>query len=148
MSGSRSRGRCAIADASAKLFPDYIGYNYRMDGFQGAVLRVKLKHLDEWTGKRQEFSALYRKLLANARVEFPQDDPQNESVYHLFVVYVENRDAVRAALEARGVQSAIHYPVPLHLQAAYAALGHRRGAFPHAERLFASACSSVPCSPK
>lgn len=119
--------------SSRRYFHDYVGYNYRMDGFQGAVLRVKLKHLDEWTGKRQEFSALYRKLLADARVEFPKDDPQNESVYHLFVVYVENRDAVRAALETAGVQSAVHYPIPLHLQKAYAALGHKRGSFPHAE---------------
>jgi dTDP-4-amino-4,6-dideoxygalactose transaminase len=122
-----------------RYFHDYIGYNYRMDGFQGAVLRVKLKHLNEWTAKRQEFSELYRKLLANARVEFLQDDPRDESVYHLFVVYVDNRDAVRAALEARGVQNAIHYAVPVHLQKAYASLGHQRGSFPHAER----ACDRV-----
>jgi len=117
-----------------RYFHDDIGYNYRMDGFQGAVLRIKLKHLGQWTTKRQDFSALYRKLLAPARLDLPQDDPRNESVYHLFVVYVENRDAVRTALEARGIQSAIHYPIPLHLQKAYAALDHRRGDFPHAER--------------
>ena len=121
--------------STRRYFHDYIGYNYRMDGFQGAVLRVKLKHLDEWTARRQELSALYRKLLANARVEFPQEDPRNESVDHLFVVYVENRDAVRAALETRGVQSAIHYPMPLHLQKACAPLGYKRGSFPHAERV-------------
>jgi dTDP-4-amino-4,6-dideoxygalactose transaminase len=125
--------------SARRYFHDYIGYNYRMDGFQGAVLRVKLKHLDEWTAKRQKLSALYRKLLRNARVEFPQDEPRDESVYHLFVVYVENRDAVRAALEARGVQSAVHYPMPLHLQQAYAALGYKRGSFPHAEH----ACEHV-----
>jgi dTDP-4-amino-4,6-dideoxygalactose transaminase len=122
-----------------RYFHDHVGYNYRMDGFQGAVLRVKLKHLNEWTAKRQEFSQLYRKLLANARVEYLQDDPRDESVYHLFVVYVDNRDAVRAALEARGVQTAIHYPVPVHLQEAYVALGYRRGAFPHTDR----ACDRV-----
>ena len=122
-----------------RYFHDRIGYNYRMDGFQGAVLRVKLKHLDEWTAKRQEFSALYRKWLANARVEFPQDDPRNENACHLFVVYVENRDAVRAALEARGIQSAIHYPVPLHLQKACGAFGSPRGSFPRVER----ACERV-----
>ena len=125
--------------STRRYFHDQIGYNYRMDGFQGAVLRVKLKHLDEWTAKRREFSALYRKLLADARVELPRDNPRNESVYHLFVVYVENRDAVRAALEARGIQSAIHYPIPLHLQKAYASLGYGRGSFPHAER----ACDRV-----
>ncbi|HUI06851.1 MAG TPA: DegT/DnrJ/EryC1/StrS family aminotransferase [Verrucomicrobiae bacterium] len=122
-----------------RYFHDQIGYNYRMDGIQGAVLRVKLKHLDEWTAKRQRFSGRYRTVLANARVECPEDDPQNETVYHLFVVYVENRDAVRAALETRGIQSAIHYPIPLHLQKAYAPLGYRRGSFPHAER----ACERV-----
>jgi dTDP-4-amino-4,6-dideoxygalactose transaminase len=126
-----------------RYFHDYIGYNYRMDGFQGAVLRVKLNHLAEWTAKRREFSALYRKLLHRAKVEFPQDDPDDESVYHLFVVYVENRDAVRAALEKRGVQSAIHYPMPLHLQQACASLGYKCGSFPHAER----ACDRVMSLP-
>ena len=125
--------------STRRYFHDTVGYNYRMDGFQGAVLRVKLKHLAEWTAKRQEISTLYRKLLSNARVEFPQDDPRNESVYHLFVAYVENRDAVRAALESRGVQTAVHYPMPLHLQQAYAPLGYKRGSFPHAER----ACERV-----
>jgi dTDP-4-amino-4,6-dideoxygalactose transaminase len=125
--------------SARRYFHDYVGYNYRMDGFQGAVLRVKLKHLDEWTAKRQELSALYRNVLAKARVELPQDDPRDESVYHLLVVYVENRDAIRAALEARGVQSAVHYPMPLHLQQAYAALGYKRGSFPRAEH----ACNRV-----
>ena len=118
-----------------RYFHDYIGYNYRMDGFQGAVLRVKLRHLDEWTAKRQEYCRLYRQLLTDACVEIPEDDPRNESVYHLFVVYVESRDTVRAALEAKGIQSAIHYPMPLHLQKACAALGYGRGSFPHAERV-------------
>lgn len=129
--------------STRRYFHDCVGYNYRMDGFQGAVLRVKLKHLDEWTAKRQQFAALYRKLLKNARAEFPQDDPRDESVYHLFVVYVENRDAVRTALETRGVQSAIHYPMPLHLQQAFAALGYKRGSFPHAEH----ACEHVIALP-
>lgn len=122
-----------------RYFHDQIGYNYRMDGFQGAVLRVKLRHLDEWTAKRQEFSSLYRKTLTNTRLELPGDDPRSECVYHLFVVYVDNRDAVRATLEARGVQNAIHYPVPVHLQKAYASLDHQQGSFPHTER----ACERV-----
>jgi dTDP-4-amino-4,6-dideoxygalactose transaminase len=126
-----------------RYFHDYVGYNYRMDGFQGAVLRIKLKHLDEWTSKRQDFSALYRQILSTARVEFPHDDPRDESVYHLLVVYVENRDAVRSALEAHGIQSAVHYPIPLHLQKAYAALGYQPGSFPHAER----ACDRVISMP-
>lgn len=118
---------------------DVIGFNYRMDGFQGAVLRVKLRHLAEWTRKRQEFGALYRRLLAGARVDLPVDDPQDECVYHLCVAYVENRDAVRAGLEERGVQSAIHYPIPVHRQKAYAALGYGPGSLPQTER----ACARV-----
>jgi dTDP-4-amino-4,6-dideoxygalactose transaminase len=117
-----------------RYYHDRVGYNYRMDGFQGAVLRVKLKHLGDWTARRIEISRLYRQILAGAQVEIPQDHPQSESVYHLFVVYAENRDAVRSALEKRGVATAIHYPVPVHLQKAYAGLGHSRGSFPHTER--------------
>jgi dTDP-4-amino-4,6-dideoxygalactose transaminase len=118
---------------------NHIGYNYRMDGFQGAVLRVKLKRFDAWTARRQEIARLYQNLLAGSRVTAPQDDPRSESVYHQFVIYVENRDAVRAALEARGVQTAVHYPRPVHLQKAYGWLGHKPGSFPNTER----ACDRV-----
>ncbi len=111
-----------------------IGYNYRMDGFQGAVLRVKMKRLDSWTARRREIATLYNKRLATSGVTLLRDDEWAESVHHLFVVYVENRDAVRAALEERGVQTAVHYPRPLHLQKAYSSLGYRRGDFPNTER--------------
>jgi dTDP-4-amino-4,6-dideoxygalactose transaminase len=97
-------------------------------------LRVKLKRLEQWNARRKEIAALYRSVLQGARVEIPLDDPRDERVYHLFVVYVERRDAVRAALEARGVHTAIHYPRPVHLQPAFAALGFGRGSLPHAER--------------
>jgi len=118
---------------------DHIGWNYRMDGFQGAVLRVKLRHLEEWTKRRLDLTGLYRERLAGAGVTRPQDDPRGDTIYHLFVVYVDDRDAVRAALEARGVHTAIHYPVPVHLQKAYEWLGHGPGSFPHTER----ACARV-----
>ena len=118
---------------------DTIGYNYRMDGFQGAVLRIKLKRLDRWTARRQEISAGYRKELAGTRAVLPRDDAQAESVYHLFVVYVDNRDRIRSALDARGVETAIHYPKPVHLQKAYSRLGHGAGSFPNTER----ACDRV-----
>jgi dTDP-4-amino-4,6-dideoxygalactose transaminase len=122
-----------------RYYHDHIGWNYRMDGFQGAVLRVKLKHLEEWTTRRLEIVRRYRERLAGARVTRPQDDPRGESAYHLFVVYVEERDRVRADLEARGVHTAIHYPVPIHLQKAYEWLGHGPGSFPNTER----ACDRV-----
>ena len=128
---------------TSRYFHDHVGYNYRMDGFQGAVLRVKLRHLDAWTRRRQEIVRLYRERLVGARAGLPQDDPRGESVYHLFVVYVENRDAVRAALEARGVHTAIHYPRPVHLQKAYAGLGLTSGSLPHTER----ACDGVLSMP-
>jgi dTDP-4-amino-4,6-dideoxygalactose transaminase len=122
---------------------DAVGFNYRMDGFQGAVLRIKLRRLDEWTARRRELAAVYRELLAGAKLELPEDDPDSECVYHLFAVYADGRDAVRAALEERGVGTAIHFPVPVHLQKAYAGLGNARGAYPHAER----ACDRVLSMP-
>jgi len=120
---------------------DLIGYNYRMDGFQGAVLRIKLHRLDLWNARRRELAALYRRLLAPARVDLLQDDPCDECADHLFVVFVDRRDAVRALLEARGIHTAIHYPIPLHLQKAYAALGYGPRSFPEAERASARALS-------
>jgi dTDP-4-amino-4,6-dideoxygalactose transaminase len=120
-----------------------IGYNYRMEGFQGAVLRVKLKRLEQWNARRKEIATLYRSLLQWASVEIRPDDPRDERVYHLFVVYIERRDAVRAALEARGIHTAIHYPCPVHLQPAFAFLGYGPGSFPHAEH----ACERVLSMP-
>jgi dTDP-4-amino-4,6-dideoxygalactose transaminase len=116
-----------------------VGFNYRMDGFQGAVLRVKLRRLEEWTARRRELAAAYRTHLAGARVDVPDDGPDADSVYHLFTVSVDDRDAVRAALQARGVGTSVHYPVPVHLQNAYTELGYARGSFPHSER----ACERV-----
>ena len=121
----------------------YVGYNYRMDGFQAAVLNVKLKHLDEWTSKRQAFSSLYGELLADALVDLPQDSPEAECVYHLFVAYVEDRDRVRAALQERGVQTAVHYPKPVHLQEGLEHLGYKEGSLPNTER----ACQRVMSMP-
>ncbi len=132
---------------SERYFHDFIGYNYRMDGFQGAVLRIKLGRLHEWTAKRQDLAQLYRSLLGGARVDLPQDDPLSDCVYHLFVVYVDDRDTVRRELETRGVQTAIHYPRPIHLQKPYAALGYGPGSFPYTERA-CERCISLPLFPE
>jgi dTDP-4-amino-4,6-dideoxygalactose transaminase len=118
---------------------DHIGYNYRMDGFQGAILRVKLARLEEWNARRSELAGVYRQALAGARLELQQGELGGERVDHLFVVYVDDRDAVRAKLEERGVQTAIHYPLPIHLQKAYHSLGYAPGSLPQAER----ACERV-----
>jgi len=122
-----------------RYFHDLVGYNYRMDGFQGAVLRIKLRHLEAWTARRQAIARRYRERFAGTRVGMLVDDARDDGVYHLFVVYVDDRDAVRTALEARGIATAIHYPRPLHLQRAYAELGYGAGSLPHTER----ACTRV-----
>jgi len=128
---------------SSRYFHKYIGYNYRMEGIQAAVLNVKIKHLDDWTAKRQARAALYRELLTDTDVQILEDPPESECVYHLFVVYVNDRDRVRAELEKRGVQTAIHYPLPVHLQEAFANLGYGRGSLPATER----ACERVISMP-
>jgi dTDP-4-amino-4,6-dideoxygalactose transaminase len=112
---------------------DAVGFNYRPDGFQGAVLRIKLKRLEEWNARRREHAGLYRELLDGTGIDSPEDDPRDESVYHLFAVYVGERDSARSVLEERGVGTGIHYPNPIHLQPAYEGLGYAPGAFPHAE---------------
>lgn len=132
---------------SQRYYHDFVGYNYRMDGFQGAVLRIKLKHLKDWTARRQELARLYCELLTGTSVEFPQDDPQSESAYHLFVAYVDDRDAVRQDLEERGIQTAIHYPRPVHLQKPYAKLGYGPGSLLHTERA-CERCISLPLFPE
>ena len=115
---ARSHGQTARYDH------EFLGYNYRMQGFQGAVLRIKLRRLYAWTQKRREIANEYRRLLAGARLEIPLDDPRDECVYHQFVVYVNNRNALIAHLAARGIDTAVHYPKPIHLQPAYSSLGY------------------------
>jgi dTDP-4-amino-4,6-dideoxygalactose transaminase len=126
---------------------DAVGFNYRMDGFQGAVLHCKLGHLDRWTATRQELAGIYRTHLHGARLDLPRDAEQDECVYHQFVAWVEDRDAVRRSLHDRGIGTSIHYPVPLHLQKAWAGLGYTEGDFPHAERACARALS-LPLFPE
>jgi dTDP-4-amino-4,6-dideoxygalactose transaminase len=128
---------------SRRYYHDEIGYNYRMDGFQSAVLRIKLRRLDAWNARRSELAEIYRRHLAGARLEVQDAGKPGERVYHLFVVYVEDRDGVRKKLEERGVQTAIHYPLPIHLQKPYQALGYERGDFPRAE----AACARVLSMP-
>lgn len=118
---------------------EFVGYNYRMDGFQGAVLRIKLRRLYAWTARRREIAREYQRALADARVEMPVDDSRDECVYHQFVIYAWNRSAICAQLRAREIETAVHYPKPLHLQPAYSSLGYPPGTFPRSEH----ACESV-----
>jgi dTDP-4-amino-4,6-dideoxygalactose transaminase len=119
---------------TARYEHEFVGYNYRMHGFQGAVLRIKLHYLDRWTARRQEIAREYRRVFANAKLGMPNDPPQDECVYHQFVIYVKNRNSVISQLADREIETAIQYPKPLHLQPAYSSLGYPRCSFPLAER--------------
>ncbi|HZB46969.1 MAG TPA: DegT/DnrJ/EryC1/StrS family aminotransferase, partial [Pyrinomonadaceae bacterium] len=114
---------------------ELVGYNSRLEGIQGAVLNVKLKRLDDWNALRRRHAARYRELLAplSGALALPAEADYAEHVYHLFVVRTDARDSLQRYLSAAGVQTGIHYPVPVHLQPAYAPLGHRGGDFPNAE---------------
>jgi dTDP-4-amino-4,6-dideoxygalactose transaminase len=124
-----------------------IGFNYRMDALQGAVLGVKLLRLDGWNARRREIAAGYTELLADCRgITLPTEPAGRQSVYHLFVIEAEDRDGLARDLGAAGVRTGFHYPVPVHLQPAYEHLGHGPGSYPHAERL-ARRCLSLPIHP-
>ncbi len=123
------------------------GYNHRLDGLQGAVLNVKLPHLDARNAARREAAAQYLELLAPLPVSTPQPRPGTTSVYHLFVIETDDRDGLAEQLSAARIAHGIHYPVPIHLQPAYAELGHGPGSFPVAERL-AERILSLPMFPE
>jgi dTDP-4-amino-4,6-dideoxygalactose transaminase len=99
---------------------EMIGYNSRLDELQAAILRVKLKHLDRWNARRRERAVLYRRLLAGSPVGLPVEHGRGAHVYHQFTVRAPMRDALREELAARGIASAIYYPVPVHQQPVYA----------------------------
>ena len=106
-----------------------------MDAFQGAVLGVKLRYLEAWTEARRRLAARYNRALSGLPLELPSEATDRRHVWHLYVALHPERDRIRAALEARGVQTGLHYPVPVHLQEAYAALGYQEGDFPESERV-------------
>jgi dTDP-4-amino-4,6-dideoxygalactose transaminase len=120
-----------------------IGYNYRMDGIQGAVLGVKLKHLDRWTETRCGLAERYLSLLAGLPIQLPTTVPDRKHVWHLFVIQHPQRDELREKLEARKIHTGLHYPVPLHLQEAYKDLGYKTGDFPVTEKI-ANQCVTLP----
>jgi dTDP-4-amino-4,6-dideoxygalactose transaminase len=109
--------------------------NRRLDTLQAAVLRVKLPHLDGWNLRRQRLAAAYRERLTGLPLSLPWAEVAGRHVYHLFVIQVESRDALKAALLQSGIETGIHYPIPLHRLVALDHLGYAAGAFPNAERL-------------
>jgi dTDP-4-amino-4,6-dideoxygalactose transaminase len=110
------------------------GYNFRLEGIQGAVLRVKLKYLEEWTEARRAAASHYNELLTNTTVPIPKEMAYARHVYHVYAIRTKNRSEWQEALNAKGIQTGIHYPIPVHLLPAYADLGYVAGDFPHAER--------------
>lgn len=123
------------------------GFNYRLETLQAAILRVKLRYLESWTEARRYHAEAYNAILADSGIDTPIALPDRRHVYHIYAVRVANRDAVHEALHAQGIHSGIHYPIPVHLQPAYADLGYRAGDFPHSERA-AQEVLSLPLYPE
>jgi dTDP-4-amino-4,6-dideoxygalactose transaminase len=111
------------------------GYNRRLDTLQAAILRVKLKYLEKWNSARRGNAKLYHDFLEGTGVLTPAEILEAESVWHLYVIRSEHRDALKEHLESRAISAGIHYPIPIHLQPAYKDLGYKRGDFPIAEGL-------------
>jgi dTDP-4-amino-4,6-dideoxygalactose transaminase len=133
--------------SAIRYYHDEIGYNYRMEGLQGAVLGIKLKHLPAWTEGRRRVAHRYHELLADTPLQLPLEAPYAESAWHLYVVRHPRRDDLKKHMEANGIGCALHYPLPLHLQKAYAHLNHQPGDFPVAEKA-GRECLSLPIYPE
>jgi dTDP-4-amino-4,6-dideoxygalactose transaminase len=119
-----------------KYYHRYIGHNYRMEGIQGAILDVKLKHLSKWTSLRRKNAGLYQELLSDIKdIILPQEMPEGKHVYHLFVIRVPKRDELKKYLEDNGISTGIHYPIPCHLQEAYENLYSSPMTFPVSEKI-------------
>jgi dTDP-4-amino-4,6-dideoxygalactose transaminase len=133
--------------AEKKYFHALKGFNYRMDGVQGAILRVKLRYLPEWTEARRAHAKAYQSLLRDSGVVLPQEMPYSHHVYHVYAVRTPDRNGLQQALQNEGVQTGIHYPIPVHLQEAHADLGYKAGDFPMSEKA-ASEVLSLPMFPE
>ena len=123
------------------------GFNYRMDGIQGAILRVKLRRLEGWTEARRHHAVEYGRRFSGGELVTPYVRADSRHVYHVYAVRARRRDACREHLRTNGIQTAVHYPIPVHLQPAYGDLSHRRGDFPVAEAVAADVLS-LPMFPE
>jgi dTDP-4-amino-4,6-dideoxygalactose transaminase len=134
---------------AAKYYHDSEGYNGRMDAIQAGLLHAKLPHLEKWNARRRERAAEYNQLLASVEgaVVLPRESSNSRAVYHLYVVGVAERDGLMDHLKQVGIGTGIHYPIPLHLQKAYAALHYRKGDFPVTEKA-AGHILSLPMFPQ
>lgn len=142
---------------SQKYYHDSYGHNYRMEGIQGAVLGVKLKHLNKWTDARRAVAAKYNEGLKNvSKVITPKEMAYAKHVYHLYVIQLNDgsleasnklRDNLKDYLTKQGVNVGLHYPIPLHMQECFKELGYKKGDFPNSERI-AEAGLSLPMFPE
>lgn len=133
---------------SRKYFHEMVGYNGRLDSIQAAILDVKLKHLPQWTELRQAAATRYNSMFAGMEeIVTPFESANSQGVYHLYVVRVEDRDRVREALADAQIGTGIHYPMPLHLQKAYASLGYTENSLPITEAA-AQQVLSLPMYPQ
>jgi dTDP-4-amino-4,6-dideoxygalactose transaminase len=132
-----------------KYYHDVEGYNGRLDAIQAGLLHVKLKHLPDWNEARRDRAAKYNRLItaAGSPVATPFEPSWSHAVYHLYVVRTEDREGLMAFLKDRSIGTAIHYPIPLHLQKAYSNLGYKEGDFPVSERV-AREIVSLPMFPQ
>ncbi len=130
-----------------RYYHDEIGFNYRMDAFQGAVLSIKLKYIEQWTERRRLLAARYNELLADLPLQLPAEAHDRRHVWHLFVALHRERDRIRKEMEERRILTSLHYPVPVHLQKAYRHLRYRVGDFPMSERI-ARECMTLPLFPE
>ena len=134
-----------------KYYHDEVGYNSRLDEIQAAILRVKFRYLDAWNEARREKAALYDKLLEplakQGKLILPGRDPQAKHVYHLYVLRSADREKIAMELNAKGIASGVYYPLPLHLQKAFAHLGYKPGDLPVAEKTCTEALA-IPCYPE
>jgi len=126
-----------------RYYHDEVGYNYRMGGLEGASLSVKLKYLPEWNDRRRAIAKRYQSEIKNPAIKMQAQPEWADSIYHLFVVTTEDRDRFVKHLDENNIVAAYHYPVPCHLQKAYANLGYKPGDMPNSEYL-ASHCVSLP----
>jgi dTDP-4-amino-4,6-dideoxygalactose transaminase len=132
---------------SHRYYHDLRGFNYRLDGIQGAILSVKLRYLDRWTEMRRANAAAYAGLLRDHDVILPREMPYARHVYHLYVIRTQRRDSVARGLAASGVQTGVHYPLPVYLQQAYRSPRYHEGDFPVAESV-AREVLSLPMFPE
>jgi dTDP-4-amino-4,6-dideoxygalactose transaminase len=132
---------------SRRYYHDLRGFNYRMEGIQGAILRVKLRHLERWTEARRSHAALYDQLLRDSGVITPREMPYARHVYHVYAIRTPQRDALVDALKTANIQYGIHYPIPVHLQRAYRDSRYSEKSFPVAERI-AGEVLSLPIYPE